>query len=276
MMKWLKYAILAIAVVGCWALYARTGHDIKEKSELVQKLKEMGDPEGKAAKLSGELQGEIGQETFIGILLAFLSAGLVGIVFVLEVLPALAHRVTHAVYDSSEMMEHDVMHDARSLLAQGDYEGAIAAFKQAAAAEPLNRLPWVEIAKIYKTNLNDPDAAIQTIRYALESQEWEINDAAYFLFRIAELYDEVNGDRPSAVAIMNQVIEEFPATRHSANAAHKLHEWSLEEEAAAAAAEEQEYLERMIESEDAKAEIGEGGEEPEPASFENQQPDRNT
>ncbi|MEO0017578.1 MAG: hypothetical protein RLZZ522_861, partial [Verrucomicrobiota bacterium] len=148
-----------------------------------------------------------------------------------------AQRVTHAVYDSAEMVEKDVMHDARSLMAQGDYDGAIAAFKEAAAQDPLNRLPWVEIAKIQKTNLEDPAAAIATIRHALESQAWEVNDAAYFLFRLAELYDEVEGNRASAVAIMNQVIEQFPETRHSANARNKLHEWEVADAAAAAAQE---------------------------------------
>jgi TolA-binding protein len=81
--------------------------------------------------------------------------------------------------------------------------------------------------------MEDPAAAIQTIRHALESQAWEVNDAAYFLFRLAELYDEVEGNRESAVAIMNQVIEQFPETRHSANARNKLHEWSVAEAAAA-------------------------------------------
>jgi tetratricopeptide (TPR) repeat protein len=157
----------------------------------------------------------------------------IGIFFVLRILPSFAHRVTHAIYDSAEMIERDIMHDARSLLAQGDYEGSIAAFREAAKADPLNRLPWVEIAKIYKTNMNDPAAAVQTIRYALESQEWEINDAAYFLFRLAELYDEVEGNRASAVAIMQQVIDQFPATRHSANASHKLREWGVVEKIAA-------------------------------------------
>jgi hypothetical protein len=92
----------------------------------------------------------------------------------------------------------------------------------------------VEIAKIYKDQLGDPASAVATIRHALESQAWEVNDAAYFLFRLAELYDEVEGDRNSAVAIMNQVVEQFPGTRHSANATHKLHEWSMQAEAAAA------------------------------------------
>lgn len=244
MMKWLMYLVLAVLVGGAWMLYSKTGGDIKIKTELSDKLKEAGDPEGKVPKLESEIQSLEGQKTFNGILLAFLSAGLVGIFFVFQILPSMAQRVTHAVYDSAEMMEHDVMHDARSLLAQGEYEAAIAAFRQAAAAEPLNRLPWVEIAKIYKDNLGDPASAIQTIRHALESQAWEVNDAAYFLFRLAELYDEVEGDRASAIAIMEQVVEQFAGTRHSANASHKLHEWSQQAEAAALAAQEQEYADQ--------------------------------
>lgn len=245
MIKWLSYAVLAALVAGAWLLYSNTGGEMKIKQELIESLENAGDPDEKIPGLKGDVQSLEGQKTFNGILLAFLSAGLVGIFFVFQILPSLAHRVTHAVYDSAEMMEHDVMHDARSLLAQGEYESAIAAFKQAAAADPLNRLPWVEIAKIYKDNLNDPASAIQTIRYALESQEWEINDAAYFLFRLAELYDQVEGNRASAIAIMEQVVEQFPGTRHSANANHKLHEWSNEAAAAAAAAEEEEYLAKM-------------------------------
>lgn len=192
--------------------------------------------------LKDKMQSLEGDRVLSGILLTFVSAGIVGILFAVYLLPFFAQRVTHAVYDSGEMVEKDVMHDARSLVAQGDYEGAIAAFRQAAAKEPLNRLPWVEIAKIQKSTLHDPAAAIETIRHALESQEWELNDAAFFLFRLAEMYDEHEGNRESARAIMRQVVDEFPNTRHSANAKHKLHEWEVQEAAAAKQAEEARYL----------------------------------
>jgi tetratricopeptide (TPR) repeat protein len=221
------YIILIVLVGGSWMLFTVSGGKLDKLEAQIEETQNMGDPEDEMAMLKTEFQSMEGQRTFNGILLAFLSAGLVGIFFVLEILPAIAHRMTHAVYDSAEMVEEDPMHDARSLLAQGDYHGAIEAFRTASAADPLNRLPWVEIAKIQKTNLEDPMAAITTIRGALESQEWELNDAAYFLFRLAELYDEDAHDRNSAVKILQQVIDEFPETRHSANARHRLHEWGL-------------------------------------------------
>ncbi len=233
-MKWLVLLILLALLGGSWFVFDKAGKDmasLQQKIELAQNT----DDSDQAQKLEETFHGLEGQRLFMGILMTFFCAGVVGIIAVVYLLPFFAQRVTHAVYDSAELVEKDVMHDARSLLAQGNYEGAIASFHQAAAADPLNRLPWVEIAKIYKDNLGNPGAAIDTIRHALESQAWEINDAAYFLFRLAELYDEVEGDRVTAVAILNQVIEQFPGTRHSANATHRLHEWAQAEEAAYAA-----------------------------------------
>jgi len=226
MMKPLLYLILALLVGGSWFMYSISGGKLQDIETRMEALEMKGELE-ELPKLKTDIQSLEGERTFNGILLAFLSAGLIGIVFVLEILPIIAHRMTHAVYDSGEMVEDDPMREARSLVAQGDYEGAIASFREAAKADPLNRLPWVEIAKIQKTNLEDPMAAIETIRTALESQEWQLNDAAYFLFRLAELYDEETQNRDAAVSILQQVIDEFPETRHSANARHKLHEWGL-------------------------------------------------
>jgi tetratricopeptide (TPR) repeat protein len=230
-MKWLLYIVLAVLVGWTWTAYAKKGREMDVLKQQITQLQANGEPDEVTQKKFSELQTMEGEKTFNGILLTFLGAGIFGIFFVIHALPFFAQRATHAIYDSGEMVDKDIMRDARSLLEQGDYEGAIAAFQNAAAVDPLNRLPWVEIAKIYKNNLGDAGSAILTIRNALENQEWEVNDAAYFLFRLAELYRE-EGDRDSAVAIMSQVIEQFPETRHSANASHKLHEWSAADEAA--------------------------------------------
>jgi tetratricopeptide (TPR) repeat protein len=230
-MKWIPYVILAF-LLACSLLFYKCSMDeqtkVKEKIELLQQNPDRDDEtEQQIAKLRIDAEGRAGEKTFGGILLTFLVAGTVGILFVTQVLPLLAHRFAHAVYDSGEMLDKDAMHDARSLVAQGDYEGAIEAFRVAAINDPLNRLPWVEIARIQRGHLEDPDAAIETLRTALEGHEWQVNDAAYLLFRLAELYDEDRHDRVTAGSIMQQVIDEFPETRHSANARHKLHAWGL-------------------------------------------------
>jgi tetratricopeptide (TPR) repeat protein len=234
-MKWAMCIVLAVLIGGAWLVFANKGREIKKLNESIRLVEEANDPDGKLADMKSNVGSLEGEKTFSGILLTFLSAGLAGILFVIYALPFFAQRVTHAVYDSAEMIERDVMHDARVLVAQGDYHGAIEAFRQAAKAEPLNRLPWVEIAKLQKDNLDDPHAAIATIRLALESQAWQIEDASYFLFRLAELYDVILGDRDAAASIMRQVIREFPRTRHSANAQTKLHEWGMDDPAAAEA-----------------------------------------
>ncbi len=233
-----------------WQAYSRKGKVIEDLSEKIRAVQETGDPEELAPKMQSDLQAMESERTFNGILMTFLGAGFAGIFFVLTLLPFFAQMLSQGMIGSNEKVEKDILYSARSLVARGDYAGAIAAFQEAAAADPLNRMPWVEIAKLHKGNLQDPQAAIQTIRHALESQAWEVDDAAYFLFRLAELYEEVDSSRESAVAIMNQVIEQFPNTRHSANAAHKLHEWGRMEESASVLPGEEEYLARLRQSEE--------------------------
>jgi tetratricopeptide (TPR) repeat protein len=227
MFKLISMAVLALLVAGSWYLFHQSGDKGRDIEKRIGLLLDQGDPEDLVPQLESEMYGIEGERTFSGILLAFLSAGLIGIVFVTQVLPLIAQKLTHAVYDSGEEVEKDVFHDARVLMAQGEWEGAIEAFKVAATQDPLNRMPYLEIAKIQKIHLEDPAAAIATLREAIEEQEWEQNDAAYLLFRLAEHYDEDAQDRAAAVAILEQVIEQFPATRHSANARTKLHEWGM-------------------------------------------------
>jgi tetratricopeptide (TPR) repeat protein len=227
MIKYIGIGILFLLVAGSWFMFYKAGDEGRDIEKKIELLYERGDPEEDVPELKAEMHSIEGQRVFSGILLSFLSAGLVGIVFVTEVLPIFAQKLTHAVYDSGEEMEQDAFHDARVLMAQGEWEAAIESFKEAAEGDPLNRMPYVEIAKIQKFHLEDPMAAILTLREAIEGQEWEEKDAAFLLFRLAELYDDDAEDRESAVAIMEQVMEQFPETRHSANARTKLHEWGM-------------------------------------------------
>ncbi|MGB0774613.1 MAG: tetratricopeptide repeat protein, partial [Akkermansiaceae bacterium] len=140
------------------------------------------------------------------------------------ILPMITEKATHMVYDSGEMVESDPLHDARAAYARGEYDVAIEVYRSVAETDPYNRLPWVEVAKIQHDNLEDPVAAMETLRSALESHEWPINDAAYFMGRIAEIYADDLEDPASCITILQQIVETFPETRHSANATHKLRE----------------------------------------------------
>lgn len=160
----------------------------------------------------------------VGIALLIVVGAYGGIVFVAYLLPAVVHRFTHIFYGSDEEAETDPMHDARALFAQGDFVAAIAAYREVAAEQPENRFPWVEISKIQHDNLENPDAAITTLREALESHDWRVNDAAFFMFRLADMYEEDKADVATATGILQQVADTFPETRHAANATHRLRE----------------------------------------------------
>ena len=227
MAKYIGIAILALLVAASWFMFHRSGDEYRTLEKRVDELIGQGDPAEQAPKLKSEMRGIEGERTFNGILLTFLSAGLIGIVFVTMILPILADKFTQAVYESGEEVERDAFHTARVLMAQGEWEGAIEAFRLAAAEDPMNRVPHIEIAKIQKNHLEDPLLAIATLREAIEGQEWEEDDAAFLMFRLAELYDEDAGDREAAVAIFEQVMEQFSGTRHAANARTKLLEWGM-------------------------------------------------
>ena len=158
----------------------------------------------------------------IGMLVAL--AAYSAVVFIVYILPVVVGRFTVEMLGSEDQVEADPMHDAHALHAQGDFPGAIEAYREVAAEQPANRLPWIEIAKIQRENLEDPHSAITTLRNALESYDWRVNDAAFFMFRLAEMYEQDVQDQVTAIEILQQVVELFPETRHSANATHRLRE----------------------------------------------------
>ena len=227
-MRRLLHLVLIVLLAVAWGSYLKNRHDLKSRvTKIEARYDDASEDSDRLDREKANLKSSADEKGFYGFILSFFTAGYVGISFVVYILPAIAHKFTHAVYDSGEQVEADVLHDARVKLAQGDYEGAMAAFRQGAEADPTNRMPWIEISKIQKDQMNDPQGAVETLRAALVAHEWAENDAAYLLFRLAELYDEQLADRDSAVAIMEQVVGQFPGTRHSANARHKLHEWGL-------------------------------------------------
>ena len=217
-------AILLLAIG--WGSYAKSLHDADKRLAVSIEAANAGDFETADAEQS-IAEGQNQEATFTGILLAFLTAGYVGLLAVAYVLPALAHKFTHTIYDSGEMVEEDAMRDARALVAQGDYPGAIEAYRAAAEVDVTNRVPWVEMARIHRNQLHDPASAAAVIQEALDSHEWAESDTAFLLFRLAETHHDHLDDKELGAQILHRIIDQFPETRHSANARHRLREWGM-------------------------------------------------
>ena len=139
-------------------------------------------------------------------------------------LPSLADKVGAFFFSAPEKIQPDPLIKAAAKVSQGDYEGAIKAYQAIALEEPENRFPIFEIAKIQQDHLRDVDAAIKTFENSLEETEWPENDAAAIMFRLQHIYLESKEDEEHAKAILENIMERFPETRHSANAHHRLNE----------------------------------------------------
>ncbi len=153
----------------------------------------------------------------------FIAIGL-GLFVVLVMLPSLADKIGAFFFSAPEQIKPDPLIKAAAKVSQGDYEGAIKAYRAIASEEPENRFPVFEIAKIQQEYLNDVDAAIETFEDSLENTDWAENDAAAILFRLQQIYLESKQDEEHATALLQTVIDRFPETRHSANAHHRLNE----------------------------------------------------
>lgn len=182
---------------------------------------------GEANTLSGvDLTADndvVGDDNIGTIFLWYAATAIVGgFLFVTYVLPFIGDVIGSSLYSSGEEVTPDPFMKANSKIAQGDYEGAIAEYREAAREEPTNRRPVAEITNLYLDRLRNPEAAVRNIEEALENRQWEEEDHAFFLFRLVDIYQEHLGNQDHAIALLQQVLRDFPDTRHSANATHRL------------------------------------------------------
>lgn len=157
-----------------------------------------------------------------------IGAAVLGLMVVAFFLPMIGDRIGAFFYSSPEKIESDPGTKARALVAQGDYEGAIDAYLEVAKAMPEDRLPVVEAMRLAREKLHDPRRAIAIVEEAVNDRAWPEDDAAYFLFRLVEMHEEDLQDRDAAASYLQQVVANFPGTRHFANASHKLRDWGIE------------------------------------------------
>jgi outer membrane protein assembly factor BamD (BamD/ComL family) len=77
---------------------------------------------------------------------------------------------------------------------------------------------------VHAERLHDPQSALQVLSDHLQSKDWPVDDAAFIMFRIADVQQRHLHDFEAARDMLQQVIGNFPNTRHSANAHHKMSE----------------------------------------------------
>jgi tetratricopeptide (TPR) repeat protein len=146
-----------------------------------------------------------------------------GVFFVMVILPKLGDAVGTVMYSSGEQVTADSSMHAAAAMAKGDYEGAIEEYKKVITEKPGDPFPISEISKIYADKFNDPNRALTYLQAHLESHEWAEDNAAFLMFRIVDIHTNQH-HLEEAKDILEQVVGNFPGTRHAANAKHKINE----------------------------------------------------
>ena len=147
-----------------------------------------------------------------------------GLLAVKYVIPMLGDAMGEAVFSSGEQVEQDEMTKAAASIAQGDYKGAIENYEKMLQDKPDDPFPVAEIAKVHAERLRNPQAALKALEEHLQSKDWPVYDAAFIMFRIADVHLTHRHDYETARDMLEQIISNFPNTRHSANAHHRMSE----------------------------------------------------
>lgn len=155
------------------------------------------------------------------VILMGLAGGLLAVKYLI---PWLGDMMGEAMFSSGEKVEQDHMTKAAARIAQGDYPGAIEQYESMLREKPDDPFPVAEIAKMHAERLHDPQAALKVLEEHLQSKDWPVDDAAFIMFRIADLHLTHRHDFETARDMLEQIIGNFPNTRHSANAHHRMSE----------------------------------------------------
>lgn len=149
-----------------------------------------------------------------------------GILFVTWILPSLGDKMSEAMIGSGEEVEETPHSETAARIAAGNYAGAIAEYQKISLANPADRHPVMEIARLYRDKLHDSDSAVQTLHTALVSREWTPDNEAALRLRLADVLAEDRKDFEAAKEQAQAVIDKFSGTPPAGAATAKLHDIS--------------------------------------------------
>ncbi|MDG2399605.1 MAG: hypothetical protein P8M04_03435 [Akkermansiaceae bacterium] len=217
-------AVLGVLIIYTFIAWAGVKRDESNIKEAAKEASENGQSDPWAEVKLGEDRQNVAEGMVkVGIpLLVTVIYG--GILTILYVLPVLVDKVSEEMMGSTAEVDDDPLDEARAAVTEGEYADAIAVYRRYLLENPESRHSLVEIAKIQRDHLNSPAGAISTLEQGLDEYEWPEDDAAFLMFRIAEISEEDLADKDQVIAVMKRVIRELKGTRHAGNAAHKLRE----------------------------------------------------
>jgi len=149
--------------------------------------------------------------------------GAAGVLFATMVMPAIGDAIGKFFFAPDEKMEKSPHADALVAIARGDYETAVQEYLHAFGKDPHDTLALSEVVRLECDHLDNPDAAADILEQALD-REWAAEDAAFLTSRLVDVYWKHQHKVREARALLMQIIETMPGTKHSANAQHKLQE----------------------------------------------------
>jgi tetratricopeptide (TPR) repeat protein len=162
--------------------------------------------------------------TILGLFAGIVVMGVgIAILFVTTIMPAMVESMTNLFFNPNEKIEKDPHSDAISAVARGEYEEAIVAYRAIYENDPTDTLALSESAKIYCEHLDNPAGAAELLVEALK-KEWPPQAVAFLSTRLVDVYWKYQHDGRSARALLLQIMEALPDTRHAANASHRLQE----------------------------------------------------
>jgi|ERR1700677_70530 len=166
-----------------------------------------------------------GDETVIIVLflaIIFLAIVIGGVV-ALAVVPAIGETIGNFFFNPNQEIEKNPHSNAMAKIAQGDYEGAIEAYKKNVEEDPEDMHALSEVIHIYCDKLHDHDSAERYLEEALKN-EWPPEQGAFLASRLVDVYWNHRHDAERARHVLMQIAETMPNTKHAANAVHRLHE----------------------------------------------------
>lgn len=153
------------------------------------------------------------------VLTGVVTGGLMVVVF----LPAFGDWVGNLFFNPDQQIEKLPHADALAAVARGDYAQAVEAYRTCVENDPTDTHALSEMVHLYCDKLDDPVAAESVLEEALQ-KDWGHDDTAFITNRLAEVYWTYQHDARRARELLLQVISNFPGTKHSANAQHRLQE----------------------------------------------------